>query len=460
MSEPTEDRGQAAELPHYRVVQYRSRALGNGAVSDFEELVTHHPDANANARLVNGVLRDVEEPRKRSHAMVGGEVQEVETRRTDGGTRSALGEHQVLLTKDLILEDSRIAAGGNGVRSVDVPAPFAGYVGRAGGQFGTVDIYDRKGGTLIARVLHLNPIQVAEDTMIEYGQALGTQSNKGLPQAGKHVHMEVDTAYYQQYENYVADLVSGRLAIDTDRRTRGIEPLAVVDDGVIRVGESSERVRDVQRHLNDLHIRDANNQELPTDGIYRLSMQAAVIRFQQAQGLPVTGDLDAATLRMVPRVERREVDRPDYTEPGVRPLGAATEGASRPALEPDPLHAQAKAAVQTLDHSLGREYDAASDRMSASLTSLARQNGFERIDRVVLSVQNDHSRAGENVFIVQGDLNDPGRRLAHMKTHDALAAPIEQSSGQFHGLSLSTAAPAMAASIEQSPEAMGPRLRV
>lgn len=223
MSEQTVDR-QAADLPPYRVVQYRSRAIGNGAVADFEGLVTHHPDANASARLVNGVLRDVEQPAKRSHALIGGEVQEVETRRTDGGSASAVDEHQVLLTKDLILEDSRIPSGGTNVRNVDVPSPFTGYVGRAGGQFGTVDIYDREGGTLIARLLHLDPIHVDEGKTIEYGQALGVQSNKGLPQAGKHVHMEVDTAYYQQYENYVADLIGGRLAIDAQRRTTGIEP--------------------------------------------------------------------------------------------------------------------------------------------------------------------------------------------------------------------------------------------
>ena len=142
-------------LDPYRLQQLHSRRLGNEPVSSFDDLVTHHPIANAQARLVAGIPVDVENPRTRSYAVMGGEIQEIETRRTDGGRASALHEHQVLLIKDFILEDSAIATGGAGARDVDVPSPTAGYVSRVDSRLGAVDIRDREGGVLIgARAAH------------------------------------------------------------------------------------------------------------------------------------------------------------------------------------------------------------------------------------------------------------------------------------------------------------------
>ncbi|WP_372357195.1 XVIPCD domain-containing protein [Xanthomonas sp. NCPPB 3443] len=262
--------------------QFHSPRLGNQRVEDFEGLVTHHPGANARAQVVDGIPVNVENPRTRSYGVIGGEIQELETRRTDGGPSSALGADQVLLTKDFMLEDSRIPPGGANVRAVDVPSPVAGYVARVDAdRFGAVDIYDRKGGELVARILHLDPVGVSVGDSVEYGQSLGTQSNKGLPNAGKHVHMEMDTRYYQQSENYMEDLASGRLSVDAQTRIGGIEPRPIVDDGTIRIGESSDIVRQVQRTLNAEGFRGADNQPLQEDGVYRLSMQPAVINYQQ-----------------------------------------------------------------------------------------------------------------------------------------------------------------------------------
>lgn len=427
--EPT--RQPEPQAPAYRVIQ-KGRA-SNIDVSDFDSLVTHHPGSNANARVVEGVVVRGEAGRR--HALISGGIDEIAVGARGGA--NGLAPDQVLQKKDFILENPTIRSGGPGVRDVDVPSPFAGYVGRVGGTFGTVDIYDREGGRLLARVLHLDPINVTAGSTIEYGQALGVQNNKGLPSAGKHVHMEVDTAHYQAYENYVDDLVSGRLPMNPQRRAHGIEPRPVVDDGVIRIGESSDRVRHLQRHLNDLGMRDANGQQLPVDGIYRVSMQAAVLRFQEAQGLPATGDIDAATLRALPQVERREVDRLDHgtpAHPPSRPLPHAGADPDRAALDRDPLHSQAEAAVRTLDHSLGRGYDDASARMAASLVVLARGHGLNRIDHVVLSEQTSTVQRGENVFVVQGRLDDAAHRIAYMKTQDAVGTPVERSAQQFHTL--------------------------
>lgn len=240
--------GEAAELPHYRLIQLEwnaRRGLFNDAVPNFEELVTHHPHSNRNATIQDGVVVGGEPGRR--HGMVGGEIQEIEVATPQNAY--GLGPDQVLLKKDFMLEDSRIASGGAGVRNVDVPSPIAGYVGQVYANQGRVDILDREGGEVIARIRHMSDIQVARGDTVEYGQALGTQSN--VATRAVHVHLEMDTRYYQQYENYIGDIESGRLSIDPSRRTQGIEARPVVDDGVIRIGESSDRVRDAQRFLSD-----------------------------------------------------------------------------------------------------------------------------------------------------------------------------------------------------------------
>ena len=425
-----EQSGNGQEPVPYRLQQLYSARLGNRAVEDLEGLVIHHPVANAGAQVVDGVPVNVENSRTRSYGVIGGEIQELETRRTDGGPASALREDQVLLTKDFMLEDSRIASSGVGVRAVDVPSPVAGYVARVdSNRLGAVDIYDWQGGELVARILHMDPISVSVGDTVEYGQALGTQNNRGLPAAGKHVHMEIDTRYYQQAENYLEDIASGRLSLDPDRRTHGIEPRPVVDDGTIRIGESSDVVQHAQRVLNAEGFRGVDGQPLQEDGVYRLSMQPAVINYQQARGLPPTGDLDPATLQQIaPRVFPPEVNRPERDAPSYLDL----QGSAAP--ERDPLHRQAEDAVRLLEQGLGRDYDANSAKLAASAACLAKENGLSRIDHVVLSQDSRKVRAGENLIVVQGTLNDPAHLRAHMPTEDALSRPVEQSLAQLQSL--------------------------
>ena len=95
------------------------------------------------------------------------------------------------------------------------------------------------------------------------------------------------------------------------------------------------------------------------------------------------------------------------------------------------LHLQGRDAVHRLDALLGRAPDDNSDRMIASVTRLAREHGLARIDHVVLSEQTGQLRPGENVFVVQGRLDDPAHTRLHMKTQLAVSTPVEES---FRGL--------------------------
>ncbi|MBV6858139.1 hemolysin [Xanthomonas perforans] len=103
-------------------------------------------------------------------------------------------------------------------------------------------------------------------------------------------------------------------------------------------------------------------------------------------------------------------------------------------LSQDPLHREAEEAVRRLEQGLGREYDDNSARLAASSAYLAKENGLSRIDHVVLSENTKSVRQGENVFVVEGALNDPAHKMAHMKTSDAIAQPVEQSLAQLQAL--------------------------
>ncbi|AEL08779.1 conserved hypothetical protein [Xanthomonas campestris pv. raphani 756C] len=100
----------------------------------------------------------------------------------------------------------------------------------------------------------------------------------------------------------------------------------------------------------------------------------------------------------------------------------------------DPLHRQAEDAVRRLEQGLGRDYDGNSARLAASSAYLAKEHGLSRIDHVVLSENTKSVQQGENVFVVEGALNDPAHKMAHMKTSDAIAQPFDQSLAQLQAL--------------------------
>ncbi|NIJ88587.1 transcription initiation factor TFIID subunit TAF12 [Xanthomonas campestris] len=52
-----------------------------------------------------------------------------------------------------------------------------------------------------------------------------------------------------------------------------------------------------------------------------------------------------------------------------------------------------------------------------------------------MSEQTASVRQGENVFVVEGALNDPAHKMAYMKTMDAISQPVEQSLAQLQTLS-------------------------
>ncbi len=89
------------------------------------------------------------------------------------------------------------------------------------------------------------------------------------------------------------------------------------------------------------------------------------------------------------------------------------------------IYHQALSLVHAEDAKRNRQPDDNSERMALSLTGLAAKDGLSRIDHLVFSADNGRGlKAGENVIIVQGELNNLGHDRAHMKTTEAINTPV------------------------------------
>ncbi|WP_260844215.1 XVIPCD domain-containing protein [Stenotrophomonas rhizophila] len=93
----------------------------------------------------------------------------------------------------------------------------------------------------------------------------------------------------------------------------------------------------------------------------------------------------------------------------------------------DPMMSQIREKVAELDAANGRSFDSTSERLSASLYVLAKENGLSRVDHVMLSERTTHASAAENIFVVQGERNDPAHLRASMPTTQAAQTPLEAS---------------------------------
>lgn len=95
------------------------------------------------------------------------------------------------------------------------------------------------------------------------------------------------------------------------------------------------------------------------------------------------------------------------------------------------LYQQIRKEVARLDESHGRSYDQTSERLTGSLLVLAKSNGLDRVDHVALSSPTAQQPGAHTVFVVQGDMGNPGHLRAGMLTEQAVKTPFEESLEQF-----------------------------
>lgn len=91
------------------------------------------------------------------------------------------------------------------------------------------------------------------------------------------------------------------------------------------------------------------------------------------------------------------------------------------------LNQQVRQGVAALDAQHGRPFDQTSERLTASLTVLAREQGLQQVDHVLVSNATTNQPAGHHIFVVQGDPANPAHLRAMMPTAVAAQTPVEQS---------------------------------
>ncbi|HEL4831624.1 TPA: AHH domain-containing protein [Stenotrophomonas maltophilia] len=116
------------------------------------------------------------------------------------------------------------------------------------------------------------------------------------------------------------------------------------------------------------------------------------------------------------------------------------------------LYQQIREGVEVLDAKHGRSFDEVSERMTASLLVLAKDNDLERVDHVLVSNATREHPAGHTLFVVQGEPSNPAHQRAAMPTELAAQTPVEESLQQFDAVSREAHQRALANQMDQQLE--------
>lgn len=142
-----------------------------------------------------------------------------------------------------------------------------------------------------------------------------------------------------------------------------------------------------------------------------------------------------------------ERDLPERVTP--QPATLTESNPMQPGHPDHPLYQQIREGVEELDAKHGRSFDAASERMTASLLVLAKDNDLSHVDHVLVSNATATHPAGHTLFVVQGEANDPAHLRASMPTAEAAQTPVEESLLQFDSVSREAQQRALANQQEQ-----------
>ncbi|HEL5400469.1 TPA: hypothetical protein UOJ25_000554 [Stenotrophomonas maltophilia] len=204
------------------------------------------------------------------------------------------------------------------------------------------------------------------------------------------------------YQNYY-----GTYAISLACQYEAVNP---APDGISRM-EVNMRKLGLQESLLEQNGLDFGEASPPRQPYFDTSTSPSTLRYF---------DHTAATHVHVPITAQPPGNTP------VQPAGADMPNAL-PEGRDRSLHEQIRGKVAELDAANGRSFDASSERLSASLLVLARENGLDRVDHVVLSQQTGGAAAAQNIFVVKGALDDPSSLRAHSPTAEAAQRPVQES---------------------------------
>ena len=174
-----------------------------------------------------------------------------------------------------------------------------------------------------------------------------------------------------------------------------------------------------------------------------------------AMGKVEQSDVQELEVRQAPtQAESSSPEKVAQSEPAERQQAAVTTPVlpSQPSHPDHALYQQIRDGVAALDASHGRSFDAVSERMTASLLVLAKDNDLGRVDHVLLSSATPDKAAGHSLFVVQGEPSDPAHQRAAMPTELAAQTSVAESMQQFEVVSREAQHRAHANQLEQQLE--------
>lgn len=152
-----------------------------------------------------------------------------------------------------------------------------------------------------------------------------------------------------------------------------------------------------------------------------------------------------AVLPSSPSGEKRNLA--EHAHP--QPTALAESNPMQPGHPDHALYQQIRKGVEELDAKHGRSFDATSERITASLLVLAKDNDLSHVNHVLVSNATAAHPAGHNLFVVQGEVSDPAHLRASIPTAEAAQTPVEESLLQFDSVSREAQQRALANQQEQ-----------
>lgn len=222
-----------------------------------------------------------------------------------------------------------------------------------------------------------------------------------------------------------------------------VQPKALADAEAIR-----QTVRD-RAPPPSAHDALAGERTLPADG----SIRVASTRPQDPTGMAAATAMQA----------RERAGRSEYVPMPPEPIAhdampkpevahVERKGPEQLDRRDFELYQQVRQGVAALDTKHGRSFDESSERMSASLLVLAKDNDLSRVDHVLLSNATERNPAGHTLYVVQGEPSDPAHLRASMPTAQAAMAPVAESMQQFAVVSQHAEQRAISQQLDQQAE--------
>ncbi|MBA0304145.1 hypothetical protein D7Y36_14925 [Stenotrophomonas maltophilia] len=166
-------------------------------------------------------------------------------------------------------------------------------------------------------------------------------------------------------------------------------------------------------------------------------------------------DLQPVTAAVTVPAEPTTAPGPERAAPAPDEASGPNRALQDPTQPGHPDHAlyqQIREGVEALDAKHGRSFDEVSERMTASLLVLAKDNDLERVDHVLVSNATSEHPAGHTLFVVQGEPSNPAHQRAAMPTELAAQTSVEESLQQFDSVSREAHQRALANQMDQQLE--------